>query len=271
MESIDDGVSSKQSRLTTCNYLLATLKMKDNFSTQSDDYAKFRPVYSQKLIDYLISLSENQETCWDCGTGNGQLAVTLAEKFKEVHATDISQNQLDNAIKRSNIKYDKQPAEQTNFPDKHFDLITVAQAAHWFDHSRFNQEVKRTLRLNGVIALFGYGLVQVKGQAGQIIKDFYWNVTKPYWDSERDHIEARYETIPFPYQEIEVNQNFDIVTEMTLDELTGYISTWSAVQHYIKANGHSPINQLKNDLAKSWKNEKLKIVFPVFLRVGRVS
>lgn len=245
--------------------------MKDNFSTQSDDYARFRPVYTQELIDYLISLTEDHTKCWDCGTGNGQLAIALAKNFEKVYATDISEKQLDNATQLPNVQYAKQPAEQTNYPDNYFDLVTVAQAAHWFDHEKFNKEVKRVLKPDGVIILFGYGLVQVEGEIGQLIKDFYWSVTKPYWDPERNHIVEEYQTIPFPFEEIEVNQNFDIETEMSLDELTGYIGTWSAVQHYKKANGHHPVDQLKTDLLQIWKSGKRKITFPVFMRAGRLN
>lgn len=244
--------------------------MKDNFSTQSADYAKFRPVYPQALIDYLISLTQSHENCWDCGTGNGQLAVKLAEYFKKVRATDISEKQLSNAIKKPNIEYSLQPAEQTNFPDQHFSLITVAQAAHWFDHERFNQEVKRVLKQGGVIALIGYGLVQVEGSVGEIIKKFYWNVTHPYWDPERDHIEAAYQTIPFPYNEIEDVPAFEMKKEMVLDDLVGYISTWSAVQHYIKRNGHSPIDKLHQELKAVWNGQPLQVDFPIFTRVGKV-
>lgn len=245
--------------------------MKDNFSTQSADYAKFRPVYPQELIDYLLSLTEVHNACWDCGTGNGQLAVELAKTFQKVHATDISEKQLSNATQKSNIKYSKQSAEQTNFPDKHFDLITVAQAAHWFDHARFNQEVKRTLKPGGVIALIGYGLVQVDGKVGEIIKDFYWNVTKPYWDPERNHIEMAYQTIPFPFDELKNVPDFKMRKDLSLDELAGYISTWSAVQHYIKKNGHSPIDALYEDLAKEWKSGARQVSFPMFMRMGRMS
>ena len=234
--------------------------MKDNFSTQSDDYAKFRPVYSQKLIDFLLSLT-NHEVCWDCGTGNGQLAVALAESFANVQATDISEKQLENASQRSNIEYSKKPAEKTNFPDNFFDLVTVAQAAHWFDHKAFNEEVKRVLKPEGALALFGYGLVQVDEELNPIIQSFYWDVTKPYWDPERDHIEARYETIPFPYEELEINENFDIKSKMSLDKLTGYISTWSAVQHYKKANNQDPIEKLKSDLSQIWKEGKREVTF----------
>lgn len=245
--------------------------MKDNFSTQSDDYARFRPVYPQKLIDYLLGLSEKRGACWDCGTGNGQFAVALSEYFQDVRATDISEKQLANAISKPNIEYSKQPAEQTNFPDQYFDLITVAQAAHWFDHERFNAEVKRVLKPNGVIALFGYGLIQVDEELDPIIQDFYWNVTKPYWDPERNHIEEKYLTIPFPFNEIACYENFDIVKEMTLDQLTGYIGTWSAVQHFIKANGYHPVDKLKEVLHERWKDGKRKITFPVFIRVGKTA
>lgn len=242
--------------------------MKDNFSTQSDDYAKFRPVYSQKLIDFLLSLTESHKTCWDCGTGNGQLAVALSETFQKVCATDISENQLNNAAQRANIEYSKQPAEDTNFQDLSFDLIAVAQAAHWFDHDRFNQEVKRLLKPGGAVVLFGYGLVKVDEELNPIIQDFYWNVTKPYWDPERNHIEEAYQTIPFPFEEMEVTENFDIKSEMTLDQLTGYISTWSAVQHYKKANNQDPIKKMKSDLCEIWKDGRREVTFPVFIRVG---
>ena len=244
--------------------------MKDNFSTQSADYAKFRPFYPQELVDYLVSVTENHGSCWDCGTGNGQLALKLAEHFDQVYATDISEKQLINATHQPNIEYSKQPAEWTNFSEHQFDLITVAQAAHWFDHERFNQEVRRVLRPNGIIALIGYGLVQIKGRIGEIIKEFYWNVTHPYWDPERDHIEAAYQTIPFPYDEFPDVPLFEMKKELMLDELVGYISTWSAVQHFIKKNGYTPTERLFENLKVVWNGKALTVDFPIFTRIGRI-
>ena len=244
--------------------------MKDNFSTQSDDYVKYRPQYPKELLEYLLSITNEHFLCWDCGTGNGQLAVKLAEHFEVVEATDISEKQLLNASARDNIIYSKQPAEQTTFPDSYFDLITVAQAAHWFDFDRFNPEVKRTLNKGGIIALFGYGLVKVPDPVGSVLEDFYWNITKPYWDPERLHIEAKYETIPFPFDEIDDVPYFAIEKSMTIEELTGYISTWSAVQHFKKDKGYSPIRLLNEELSKFGELGVQEVKFPIFTRIGRL-
>ena len=245
--------------------------MKDNFSKQSDDYARFRPDYPQELISYILSLCENRDVCWDCGTGNGQLAGQLSEHFQSIEATDISERQLSNAVQKSNITYSLQSAEQTNFSIHQFDLITVGQAAHWFDHAKFNEEVKRILKPNGVIVLIGYGLVKVKDPIGSIISEFYWNVTHPYWDPERDHIEAKYETIPFPYEEVKDVPEFVFNREMKLKDLLGYISTWSAVQHYTKQNGASPMSILEDNLSQHDMEEELTVTFPLFTRIGRVN
>ena len=130
--------------------------MKDNFSKQSDLYSKFRPGYPKQLFEFLLPLLPVKKSAWDCGTGNGQLAVTLSKYFTEVYATDISAAQITNATKKRNIIYSVQSAEDTMLPDNKFDLITIAQAIHWFDFEKFYREVNRTLKHGGIIAIIGY-------------------------------------------------------------------------------------------------------------------
>jgi hypothetical protein len=64
--------------------------MKDNFSFESDKYAKFRPRYPAEFFDFLNTVTPIKENAWDCATGNGQIASELATTFKQVNATDIS-------------------------------------------------------------------------------------------------------------------------------------------------------------------------------------
>ena len=79
--------------------------MKDNFSKQSDLYSRFRPGYPRLLFDFLLPLVPDKKTAWDCGTGNGQVAVKLSLYFDEVYATDLSSAQIENADKKQNIFY----------------------------------------------------------------------------------------------------------------------------------------------------------------------
>ncbi len=180
--------------------------MKDNFSTQSKKYVKYRPAYPLELFDYLNSIILIKKNAWDCGTGNGQIAFELAKTFDKVFATDISQSQISNAIQLDNIEYSVQPAGNTNFPNHLFDLIIVAQAIHWFDFEKFYSEVRRTSKDNALIAVIGYGRIEVSKEIDQIITEFYRNVIGSYWDKERRYIDENYETIPFPFEEIQATK-----------------------------------------------------------------
>ncbi|WP_121665832.1 class I SAM-dependent methyltransferase [Mesonia aquimarina] len=242
--------------------------MKDNFSKDSDNYAKYRPQYPTDLYEYLFSLCNNFEKAWDCGTGNGQIAKTLAEKFKQVEATDISENQLKQAPELANINYSIQQAEKTNFPDHQFNLITVAQAIHWFEFNDFYKEVKRTLQPNGILAVIGYGLLTINPEIDKIIHHFYENIISEYWDKERKYIEENYQTIPFPFKELET-PSFEINYKWNAEDLLNYLNTWSAVKHYQEKNNENPIQLIINEIQETWGNKKREVKFPILLRIGK--
>lgn len=242
--------------------------MKDNFSAQASLYAKFRPTYPKELFDFLLTKVKVRRAAWDCGTGNGQVASILSEHFEKVHATDISQSQIDNAVKKANIIYSVQPAEHTNFPDNIFDLITVAQAIHWFNFAKFYEEVNRTLKRDGIIAVIGYGIIEGEATINHLLHHFYYNVVGPYWDEERKYIDEMYKTIPFPFQEI-APPSLSMEYKWTLEQLIGYLNTWSAVAHYKKKMDHDPISFIVDDLKKEFNNNEVKrFSFPLLLRVG---
>lgn len=244
--------------------------MKDNFSTQSDKYAKYRPTYPSGLFEFLNANVQDKRFAWDCGTGNGQVAYELAKTFDTVFATDISQTQIDHALQATNISYSVQPAEKTNFDTGLFDLIVVAQAIHWFDFNKFYAEARRTAKNNALLCVVGYGKLEIAKHIDDVISDFYGNVIGMYWDKERKYIDENYKTIPFPFNEIQT-PNFAIIQHWTLEHLVGYLNTWSAVKHFIKQHNHNPIDKLQKDLAQRWGNEQTKQVrFPLLLRIGRV-
>jgi len=244
---------------------------RDNFSIQSDRYAKYRPGYPAGLYGFLLSLVQGRQAAWDCGTGNGQVATELSKFFDRVYATDISEQQLKNAVRKDNIYYSVERAESTSFADNSFDLITVAQAIHWFDFESFYKEVSRTCRPNGILAVIGYGLIRTDNEIDKAIDGFYHDVIGPYWDKERKYVDENYGTIPFPFKEIETPVLKNTV-EWTLEEFTGYVDTWSAVQHYIKAKNQNPVPLINSELRKIWAEGSVKKVqFPILLRVAKIE
>ncbi|MDX1428202.1 MAG: class I SAM-dependent methyltransferase [Salegentibacter mishustinae] len=243
--------------------------MKDNFSSKSSSYAKYRPTYPQELYQFLKEKLHKTEKAWDCGTGNGQVAGALAKFFKEVQATDISQQQLDNAIRRPNIHYSVQTAEKTNFPDNSFDLISVAQAIHWFNFEAFYKEVARVLKPDGIIAVIGYSLFKSNPETDEVILKFFHDIVGPFWDEERKYLDEKYKTIPFPFKELE-SPVFEQEYEWTFNHLMGYLKTWSAVKHYEKANGENPVALIEEEL-KATFGAKNKVVFPILFRLGKLA
>lgn len=245
--------------------------MKDNFSGRSDLYAKYRPVYPAAFYAWLRSAISNPGCAWDCATGNGQVAAALADFFDQVYATDISEQQLAQAPQMHNITYSLQSAEQTDFADQRFDLIITAQAIHWFVFEKFYEEVKRTGKKDGLVVALGYGLIETWPALDAVISAFYTDVIGPYWDKERKYIDEHYQTIPFPFEEIEAPA-FVQRLQWSTEHLIGYLNTWSAVKHFITANGYNPVDQIVPSIEKYWGDEVTKeVCFPLLLRVGRIG
>lgn len=244
--------------------------MKDNFSAQAKGYSKFRPAYPPEMIEYIISFVQNKGAALDVATGNGQVAVALSNYFDKVFATDISEKQLENAQQADNITYIRSKAEATDFEAHKFDLIIVAQAIHWFDFEAFYREVRRILKPDGVFAVMGYGLLQTNEHSHKILSRFYNDIIGPYWDAERIYLDENYETIPFPFSEIECS-GFNNYLTWSFEQLAGYLETWSAVQHYIKNNGSNPVDLIREELKQSWEKNDRQANFPLLLRMGRIS
>jgi ubiquinone/menaquinone biosynthesis C-methylase UbiE len=244
---------------------------KDLFSKQSDLYARYRPTYPKELYDHILSFVKEKNIAWDCATGNGQAAVVLAEHFKKVIATDISASQIEKAILKDNIEYLVCRAESTPFEENTFDLVTVAQAYHWINWEEFKKEVTRVCKPEAIIAVWTYNRNKLGDKKiDDAIYSFYENVTKPYWDYERKYVEELYETVEFDYEVLPVKQ-FVTTLNWQREDMIGYISSWSAIQKYIKANGHSPISIIEEELNKFWpEGEVKKVSFPIYLKLGRV-
>ncbi|MDB5104263.1 MAG: SAM-dependent methyltransferase [Fibrobacteres bacterium] len=255
---------------------------KDHFSGHSGGYARARPVYPESLFDHLASLVPARDAVWDCGTGTGQAARSLASRFRTVIATDASANQVASAGRSPGGNADPQgiqrilfaaaPAERAPLRDGSMDLITVAQALHWFDFPAFFAEARRVAKPGGAVAVWCYGNCRITPAVDAVYHGFYQGVVGPYWPPERAHIEDGYASIPFPFAPLPCPA-FAIEARWDMEELLAYLDTWSAVQYYRKAKAEDPLALVRDAMARAWGDpgEPRLITWPLSLKAGRVD
>lgn len=244
-------------------------KFNDLFSCQADKYAKYRPNYPKELFEFLSTAIKNNSCAWDCATGSGQAALGLAPYFKEIIATDASQKQILSATQLDNIRYSVESAYRTSISSNSVNLLTVAQAIHWFDLDKFYIEANRVLTKNGVIAVWCYNLMHISDDVDVLIKKLYFNILKDCWPDERKLVENEYRELNFPFEIIDAPKFF-MQTKWTFNELVGYLNTWSAVHKYKETYNMQPIDLIKHDIRNAWgdtSNKKL-IAWPLTVIIG---
>jgi ubiquinone/menaquinone biosynthesis C-methylase UbiE len=242
----------------------------DHFSTVSNQYAASRPRYPRALYEWLARVAPGRERAWDCACGNGQASNDLADYFSQVVATDLSANQLREAKAHPRVEYRVAVAESSGLPSASLDVVTVAQALHWFQFEQFYAEVRRVLRPGGVFAAWCYGTGTITVEsADRVFQDFYHGVVGPYWQPERKLVEDGYRTLPFPKRECAA-PILTMELDWSLEALMGYVRSWSATARYIQARRSDPVPDLYDRLLPSWGDPRAshKIRWPLNVRAA---
>lgn len=249
---------------------MAAPLFKDHFSVNSGGYKTFRPTYPDSLFAYLASLTPARDLAWDCATGSGQAALGLAGYFSRVVATDGSPAQISRAISHERIEYRVGRADVAALADHTVDLVTVAQALHWFDPAPFYREVNRVLRPGGVIGVWTYNLLTISPEIDELVGHLYGEVLDGYWPPERRLVESGYAGILFPFAGL-TPPPFAMSADWTVDQLLGYLGTWSAVSRFRKKNGNDPLRPLEEDILTAWGEPEAprKVSWPLSLLVGK--
>ncbi|XXG50467.1 hypothetical protein AAC387_Pa02g4470 [Persea americana] len=259
--------------------------MADLFHTQAKLYAETRPGYPTELFHFISSKTPNHQLTWDVGTGSGQAAVTLAGIYKNVVATDTSMKQISFASKLPNIRYQHTPPtmsipelEHNIAPQGTVDLVTVAQAFHWFDHPAFFEQVKWILRRpNGVLAVWCYINPRIDESIDAVFNGYYAK-SAPFWDPARRLVEQEYRSIDFPFEPVEGTDHtgpfeFEEKKLMNLDAYLTYLRSSSAYQTAKEKGVELLGDELIEEFENAWGEDKEspKVVrYPIFLRIGRV-
>ncbi|CAK9184024.1 unnamed protein product [Ilex paraguariensis] len=261
--------------------------MADLYLKQGKQYSGSRPSYPEELFQFIASKTPTHDLAWDVGTGNGQAAKSLARIYKNVIATDTSQKQLEFAAKLPNIHYLCTPPTMST-EELHCDIarqatvdvVTIGQAIHWFDLPTFYHQVKLVLkRPHGVIAAWCYTVPQVNGRVDAVFRQFYFLDSKPYWHQGRNLLYEKYETIDFPFEEVDGVDHtgpFEFKTERVMDfnDYIMYAKSGSAYQTALEKGVELLSSDVIKEFQSAWNedgNAQKVVKFPVYLRIGRVG
>jgi SAM-dependent methyltransferase len=242
----------------------------DDFSRQANEYQRYRPHYPDALFAYLAGLAPGRTLALDCGTGNGQAAVGVARHFAAVVATDASARQITHAAPHPRVTYKVAPAHQSGLAARSVDLITVAQAMHWFDLPEFYAEVRRVLRPGGVLAAWCYAVIDVDPALNRVFERLFAEIIGPYWSPGAELVSAHYRTIPFPFAGVAA-PDFTLDVDWVLEDLIGYFKSWSGRQRFMDVHGYDPLDDIRDELAAAWGDPQTRrrIRWPLYFRIGR--
>lgn len=244
----------------------------DHFSAHASAYASARPRYPAALFAWLAGQCGQRSLAWDVGCGNGQASVALADHFMHVHASDPSAAQIAQAAAHARVRYAVEPAEASTLADASVDLVSVAQAFHWFDHPRFFAQVQRVARPGAVVAAYSYERCRVTPAVDVWFAHVYGEVLGPYWPPERGHVESGYRSLPFPFDELPAVPTFELRCDWRLPQYLAYLRSWSACQKYLVQHGEDPLIALEPALLAAWgdPDAERSVHWPLNLRVGKV-
>ena len=199
------------------------------------------------------------------------MAVRLAEDFDKVWATDLSEKQLREAEANPKVEYHQAEAHHSGLPDSSVALVTVATAVHWFDQASFYEEVQRVLSPHGVLAVWTYGPNLVAPEPlAQVVSALSDRLDED-WPTGIEWVKGAYQDLPFPFPTLQL-EPLDFRLDWTIDDLFGWIGTWSAVHRHRARTGEEPLTGVRSELEEVWPHDlkqPARIVFPLYYKIGR--
>jgi SAM-dependent methyltransferase len=239
----------------------------DHFSGHAESYAQYRPGYPDTLFRLLADSCSQYDLAWDCATGNGQAARGAAPYFRKVIGTDASATQIDAATPHEGVEFRVARAEDSGLPAASVNLITVAQAVHWFDMEQFFDEAQRVLAPQGVLAFWCYEHCRTQSDCDPILDAVFQSV-EAYWPPERLIVENHYRDIQLPLPEIDMPP-LQMSALWHVQDILGYFRTWSATQRCMRETGADPVAEYAGPLEEAWGEGRREVIWPITLKACR--
>ena len=156
------------------------------------------------------------------------------------------------------------------------DLVTVAQAMHWFDFDRFFTSVNTMVKPGGCVAASTYTLPRISPAIDEMVDAFY-KKSHPFWEPQRTYIDEQYRTIPFPFSPLPGRSDtgpipFECTKDMRVEDLFGALLSWSATQTAKERGVELVDEETRKDFERARGETEVQTAhWPIYLLVGVVK
>ena len=220
----------------------------------SKDYAKFRDIYPPEFYNKIVErkLCVDGQTVLDIGTGTGVLPRNMYRYGAKWIGTDISEKQIEQAIllsKGMNIDYYTMPAEDLQFPDNSFDVITACQCFWYFEHERIMPKIYRMLKSDGRILVLYMAWLPFEDRIANASEALVLKYS-PDWSGAGETIHPIF--IPECYNErfeLAYHEEYPINVHFTRE-------SWNGRMKVCRGIGAS----LSGDEINAWEQEHMKLL-----------
>ena len=225
------------------------------FSAGADAYERGRPSYPDAAVDLIGDVAGRDVL--DLGAGTGKLTSMLVERGAHVVAVEPV---AEMRAKIAGVEALDGTAEAIPLADASVDVVTCAQAFHWFDPTRALPEIARVLRDGGTLALLWNEPDDDVSWVNEVRAAYDWHTQRPY-AKDTDWagiIDASGLFGPVAHEQFRWGHVMDADTLVARVLSTSYVATWSAQQ---QAQTADKVRALVADLGPTFELPHLTYVY----------
>ena len=223
----------------------------------SYDYAKFRDVYPKEFYDKIVDrkLCIKGQRVLDIGTGTGVIPRNMYSYGAKWTGTDISENQIEQAVILSHgmdIDYYVTPAEDIDFPDNSFDVITACQCFWYFNHEQINLKFVKMLKPDGRILILYMAWLPFEDKIAASSEKLVLKYN-PKWSGAEEKMHPIF--IPDCY-----NENFELIYHEEYPLNVHFTrASWNGRMKACRGVGAS----LSEEEVSAWENEHKRLLVEI--------
>jgi SAM-dependent methyltransferase len=242
------------------------------FSGKAHAYASGRPIYPTETLNQIVETTNLPQSAavFDLGAGTGLFTQLLLNHFNQVTLIEPNNDMATTAKDRlplDRITIQNEPAESFNADPHSIDLITAAQAFHWFNQTTAKAHWKKCLKPEGYAALI-WNERTTETAFAQEVTDLLSHMAKRDPQNPPPQEGSDEEILGF-FEHAEIKTTTHS-TPLTEQELINLVLSRSYAPNSNDTDYKSVINQVKNIYTTYKVNNSVELPYQTKVFIGQI-